>query len=175
MLNAEEMVFVVDENNNPLKPELRSIAHKNGLWHRTTGIWVLNKRKQILCQKRSMNKDVKPGYWEAFFGGHVGPQEEYLDSAVSEVQEELGISIAKTDLIPYKVLKSDKPSHREFQHVFALFLQDDQNTFQFEKDEIDELMWKELEEVRDILVKQKKENWVKKPWDEEVLTWLSSL
>ena len=66
MIDIQELLFVVDENNQPLKPQLRSSAHKNGLWHRTTGIWVINKSKKVLCQKRSLKKDLNPGIWEAF-------------------------------------------------------------------------------------------------------------
>lgn len=87
MLDNQELVFTVNENNQPLKPELRSIAHKNGLWHRTTGIWVINNKKQILCQKRSLKKDILPGYWEAFFGGHLAPDEDFKHNAANECQK----------------------------------------------------------------------------------------
>lgn len=175
MINNEELLFIVDENNNPLSPQPRNYAHKNGLWHRTTGIWVINGKKQILCQKRSLNKDVKPGFWEAFFGGHLAPNEDYLQSAVNEVREELGIEIDKNDLIPFKILKSDKPNHREFQHIFALKLKSNDNCFNFEKDEIDELCWKDIDEVKKILLDRKDPNWVLKPWDTEVLHWLTTI
>lgn len=175
MIDNQELLFIVDEDNNPLEPQLRSVAHKNVLWHRTTGIWTINSKKQILCQKRSLKKDVKPGFWEAFFGGHLAPTEEYRHNAFQEANEELGIKVYQEDLIPYKVLKSDKPTHKEFQHVFALILNKDISELHFEKEEIDELKWVAINEVRKILADQKVENWVKKPWDEEVLNWLETL
>lgn len=174
MIDSQELLFVVDKNNQPLKPQLRSAVHKNGLWHRTTGVWVINRKKQILCQKRSLKKDIKPGYWEAFFGGHLASDEEYKHNATNEIKEELGIEIKKGDLIPYKVLKSDKPTHKEFQQIFALILDDNPN-FQFEKDEIDQLVWKDIEEVKNILVDKKIRGWVQKTWDKEILDWLTVL
>src|ERR1700760_3261316 len=105
MINKNELLFVVDENNEPLEPQARYIVHEKNAWHRTTGIWVVNNKKQILCQKRSLLKDTKPGFWEAFFGGHIGPQETYGDNAVKELTEELGIPVQKENLLPYKVLK----------------------------------------------------------------------
>ena len=51
----------------------------------------------------------------------------------------------------------------------------EKNDYKFEKEEIDELQWIEHEEVRKILVIEKKENWVRKTWDEEVLNWLPTL
>lgn len=175
MINSSEMIFVVDEFNNPVKPQLRSFVHENRLWHRTTGIWVINHKKQILCQKRSLRKDTKPGFWEAFFGGHLGPYEDFQQNAANEVGEELGINIDKNDLISYKVLKSDKPNHKEFQHVFALIIKNENIDFNFEKEEIDEISWIGLEAVRKILIEDKDERWVKKPWDKEVLDWLEKL
>lgn len=172
MINSQELVFVVDENNQPLDPQVRSVVHKNGLWHRTSGIWVINDEKQILCQKRSMKKDVNPGIWETFFGGHLEPGEEYLHNAASEASEELGIPIDAKDIIPYKVFKSDKPNHKEFQHVFGLILNKETSEFAFEKDEIDSLQWKEIDELKRILTVDKDKKWVIKPWDREVLNWL---
>jgi len=174
MIDRHELVFAVDENNQPITPQLRSNAHKNGLWHRTTGIWVMNQKGQLLCQKRSLQKDIKPGFWEAFFGGHLAPGEDYLENAAKEASEELGILIDKRDLIPYKILKSDKPTHKEFQYICAFIVRDNIE-FRVETDEVDELAWKSIDEVKDILIVKKESNWVRKPWDEDVLNWLLTI
>lgn len=176
MIKPNELLYIVDSNNKPIEPLPRNVAHKNNVWHRTTGIWVLNKNKQILCQKRSMLKDQNPGKWEAYFGGHLGHKENPTESAAREASEELGQFIAADQLIPYShVVKSDKPTHREFQYIFVVFLNDDSSKFKFEQEEIDELKWIDLDEVRKVLLETKAENWVKKPWDQEVLNWLITL
>lgn len=175
MIDKNEILFIVDQNNMPLEPQLRAVAHRDRLWHRTTGIWVINNKLQILCQKRSLLKDIKPGFWEAFFGGHVAPGQEYLENAVKELNEELGVSVNATDMIPYKVFKSDKPTHAEFQQVFACKINGDIDSFEFEKEEADQLKWIELEEVKNIILIKKDLKWVQKPWNEEVLNWLSAL
>ena len=95
-------------------------------------------------------------------------------SAKSELQQETGINVKEKDLHPYKVFKSAS-SHNEFQQVFAVVLDKERDDFLFEKEEIDELKWIEQEEVKKILVIEKKENWVRKAWDEEVLYWLPTL
>ncbi len=172
MIDSNELIFVVDERNNPLQPQLRSFVHANGLWHRTTGIWVINEKKEVLCQKRSLKKDIKPGFWEAFFGGHMGPNTEYLATAVRECSEELGILVKKEDLIPYKLIKSEKPTHKEFQFIYGLICNKDISEFNFEKEEIDQLKWVALGDLRNILLDKISKGWVQKPWDNEVLTWL---
>lgn len=175
MINADELLFVVDAENNPLEPQPRFEAHKNGSWHRTTGIWVINRDKQVLCQKRSLLKDKNPGKWEAFFGGHLGPGEEAIDNTVKEIGEELGIKVEANDMIPYKFFKSDKPTHKEFLHIFAYILDTNSTNFQFEKDEIDALEWKKIKDLRKILVEEKNPNWVIKTFDPEILSWLETL
>lgn len=176
MINPNELLYVVDTNNNPIEPLPRNIAHKNNVWHRTTGIWALNSNKHILCQKRSMQKDQNPGKWEAYFGGHLGPNEDHTESAVREVSEELGQSVTADQLIPYPyIVKSDKPTHREFQYIFTVFLNNDSSKFKFEQEEIDELTWVDFETVKKILLETKEENWVQKPWDQEILNWIATL
>ena len=133
MINNRELIFVVDENNNPVKPQIRSFVHKNNLWHRTTGIWVINRKKQILCQKRSLQKDQNPGFWEAYFGGHLGSNETDVHNAKIELGEELGIKVLEKDFVFYKVCKSDKPTHKEFNHIFGVFLNREDLDFNFEE------------------------------------------
>lgn len=34
MINKDELLFVVDENNNPVEPKPRKKVHTKGYWHR---------------------------------------------------------------------------------------------------------------------------------------------
>src|SRR5579863_5822091 len=165
MIDKNELLFVVDENNKPLKPLPRHIVHKNMLWHRCSGIWVINKNKQILCQKRSLKVDIKPGMWSAFFGGHLHGNENYFKNAMVELSEELGITTQENCLIPYKILKSDKNTHKEFQHCFIYKLDRQDKDFSIEKEEVDEVKWFEFDEVKKVLLIRNDPNWVHKPWD----------
>ena len=60
-----EIFDIIDENGNPTgKTVERSIAHAEGIRHRTAHIWIIrrkNGRTEILLQKRSRNKDSFPG------------------------------------------------------------------------------------------------------------------
>lgn len=174
MINPQELLFIVDENNKPLEPTTRQVAHKNGLWHRTTGIWIINSSKQVLCQKRSMKKDVKAGLWEAFFGGHLAPGQDYTESALQELHEELGIKVLHQELHPYKVFKNEDV-HCEFEHIFGYSTDRSISDFKIETDEVDELRWVNLEELRRILGDLGVTTWVHKPWDQEVLSWLPTM
>lgn len=73
----------------------RGVAHRDGSPHGTSHIWVVRKNGRgghdILLQKRSASKDSYPGYYDISAAGHVPAGESYLESAVRELQEELGI------------------------------------------------------------------------------------
>lgn len=179
MINDQELIFVVDTDNKPVSPVARDVAHKEGLWHRSCDIWVINSKGEILCQKRSMKKDVKPGKWEAFFGGHLLAGEEYLDSAVKETGEELGIAALPGEFEFFKVYKSDEDSgrgypHRQFKYIFRLKRDGDAGDFKYEEDEIDELKWMPFFEVRKIIVEEKDPNWSLPGYAQEVFDWLQN-
>ena len=52
-----EILDVLDENGNYTgKTEERKIVHESGLWHIHVGVWIMNKKGELLFQKRSMQK-----------------------------------------------------------------------------------------------------------------------
>ena len=59
--------------------------------HRAVHILVFNSREELFLQKRSMSKDEQPGMWDSSAAGHVDSGETYLDCALREITEELGI------------------------------------------------------------------------------------
>ncbi len=172
MIDKKELLFVVDENNNPLEPKPRDEVHTKGYWHRNSHVRIINSKKEILCQKRSMRKDSNPGYWEAFFGGHLAPDEDYLDGAVNEVNEELNLNISKDDLLPFKINKSE--IDKEFQSIYRLTWGGEITKINFDKEETDQLKWTSLTDLKEILLKKKDPEWTMIGYEKEVLAWLEN-
>lgn len=157
MLNKQEFLFTVDEENQPITPKHRDEVHTHGYWHRTTHLWLFNNAKQILCQKRSLLKDTNPGKWEAFFGGHVLAEQEYIDSAVQELHEELGITVTSSDIHLSQIYKNEQ--YKEFQAVYLLPWNGDITTLNLEKEEVDKIAWFDLSELEQILLNEKSSAW----------------
>jgi 8-oxo-dGTP diphosphatase len=149
MIDNHELLFVVDDENNPLTPLPRNIVHTEGHWHRTSHIWIINDKKEILCQKRSLLKDSNPGFWEPFFGGHMGPKSDYASNALAELDEELGIKVDKNNLQSFTVYKSYKG--KEFQGVFYILWNGSIQELRLEIEEIDEVAWRSLSELEQIV------------------------
>jgi 8-oxo-dGTP pyrophosphatase MutT (NUDIX family) len=89
---TEEQVQIVDRQNRPAGAAARSVMRRRALTHRACYILVFNREGDLFLQKRTMSKDIYPGYWDVAAGGVVLAGESYEASAARELAEELGIS-----------------------------------------------------------------------------------
>jgi isopentenyldiphosphate isomerase len=166
MINNEELLFVVDENNNPNQSKSRKDTHAKGLWHRTSHIWIVNTQLQILCQKRSILKDTNPEKWEAHFGGHIRSGEDYIDNAIIEAKEEIGLQRKKEDMIFFGIHKYNRD--KEFQGIFYTFWNGDTSELILEKEEVDEIKWISYAELQEVF-KNQDERWVHNGYEKNLL------
>lgn len=57
--DKNELLHVLDENGNETnKLEYREIVHEKGLWHNEVACVVINKKKQVLLQKRGGRRSL---------------------------------------------------------------------------------------------------------------------
>lgn len=171
MINKDELLFVVDEDNNPIEPRPRSEVHRKGYWHRTSHIWVINDKKEILCHKRSLLKDVSPGNWDPYFGGHFGPKSSYLEGAITELQEEIGLKVKPEELALYKIYKNK--TNIEFQGIYVYSWNGDSKQLTFEKEEIDEVAWYTIAEIQKETSSVENKKWSKIEYLQDMLSWLN--
>ena len=88
---ADEIVAIVDENNVVVGSAPRREMRAKALPHRATYVLVFNSSGALYVQKRTMTKDVFPGYYDPAAGGVVLAGEEYQQGAIREVEEEMGV------------------------------------------------------------------------------------
>lgn len=170
MINSDELLFVVDENNNPIKPETRKYTHSNGLWHRTSHVFIIDGKGNILCQQRSLKKDQSPGKWEPFFGGHLTAGVSYVDGALIELKEELGIDIVKDNLVEYIVYKYFHS--KEFCGVHYTIWVGDSDTLKIEKDEVEKVEWIPIQDVLKHYSPDKDPKWTQIGYEKDLLIFL---
>ena len=92
MINPrDETVQIVNEENTEIAAVSRWIMREQQLIHRGCYILVFNLTGDLFVQKRTMTKDVYPGYYDVAAGGVVLAGESYEESAERELAEELGI------------------------------------------------------------------------------------
>lgn len=148
MINKQELIFTVDENNQPIEPLERHAAHKQGVWHRTTDIAVVNSKNEILCHKRSILKDTGPGLWDACFGGHMAPGTEAVDGAVIELGEESGLIVKPADLEFAGTVPHIQANNKEFRYLFVYRWDGPFSDLKLEEDEVSEVKWVPIDVVR---------------------------
>jgi isopentenyldiphosphate isomerase len=84
----DESVIIVNEDNEVIDVIPRSLMRSGELLHRASYITIFNPSGEILVQKRSMKKDVYPGYFDPTTGGVVVENETYEENARRELEEE---------------------------------------------------------------------------------------
>lgn len=71
-------------------------------------------------QLRSMNKDSNAGLWDTSAAGHVDSGETYIECAVRELREELGIEIDAVALEPVGKLEPQARNGFEFTQIYSV-------------------------------------------------------
>ncbi|MGN1276928.1 MAG: NUDIX domain-containing protein [Floccifex sp.] len=153
----KEYLDVVDEMGNPTGQIIeRNIAHQKGIRHRTSHVWLFRKKEnniEILLQKRSPQKDSFPNCFDISTAGHIPAGDSFLDSAIREAKEELGIDLVKEKCIDcgirtfeYKGNFHQKPFHDvQVSKIFAY--ECNQDLFDFQTEEIQNVCWMKYQDV----------------------------
>ncbi len=90
-----EYLDVLDEKGNPTgEKKSRTEIHRDGDWHQSAHIWIMNSKHELLMQKRSPNVENEPNLWDISSAGHIPTGANALDTAMREVREELGLILS---------------------------------------------------------------------------------
>jgi len=83
----------------------RKKVHEEGDVHGTSHVFILRENQEdpgglpeLLLQKRSEGKDSFPGCYDISSAGHIPAGDDYLESAIRELEEELGIKAVPEEL-----------------------------------------------------------------------------
>lgn len=155
-----ELLDIVDENNKPLGIiKERALVHKDGDYHNTVHIYVLNDKDEFLVHFRAPFKDLYPSCWDTRFGGHVLAEDTIKNTAVKELEEEIGIKVEYKDLIKGITYKYDGngTTNREFNNVYYYKFRE-KDVVKFNDNEVVEVKWMLFEEILKS-VKNNPEKW----------------
>lgn len=137
------------------KPEI----HRDGDWHRASHVWIVTPDHRILLQRRSMRKDNNPGLWDVSAAGHVSAGEDLVDSAIREVQEELGLTLRREELqqiatLPAScVLNDGTYFDNELHEIFIVRRAVDPGQLVLQPEEVDDAALVTIDELRQRVVR----------------------
>lgn len=137
--SPDEIFDIVDEADRVIGALPRAEVHRRRLRHRAVHIFWLRADGLICLQRRSYAKDNCPGLLSTSCAGHVDSGEGYLQAAVRELREEVGVSITEADLreIDYA------PCHEELGHEFVRsYLLSGDHAPRIGRSEVDSLLWR---------------------------------
>ena len=153
-----EFFDIVDMTGTPTGKIInRETAHREGILHRTTHLWILRRNDgvtEVLLQKRSQNKDSFPGCYDISSAGHIPAGVDWLPSALRELEEELGINgVSEDDLIlcgQRHIVHDDvfhgKPyKDRQISSIYCIWLDVEPEDLTLQASEVEEVIWMPLE------------------------------
>ena len=151
-----EYLDVVNEENDFLgKIEDRNSIHEKGLWHREVAVWVLNKKGEVLVQKRAATKKQAPNKW-AVTAGHIDAGENPISAAIRESYEEIGLELKENDIEFLFITKINKKFsecqyNNHFQYCFCVKTYKKISEFKIQKEELSEIKYISIEDLEDIV------------------------
>ena len=156
--NFKDLFIQVDESDNPIAPISRKEANTNpDVIHRSIKVLVYNSVGELLIQKRHESKDTFPDCWDVSVAGHVDWGETYIEAALREMQEEIGIFIQKSDLELIGKLLIKLPWETEFQQTYKTIIHTE-TEITFAEDEVSEVRFVNNEELS-VMIKDKDVKW----------------
>lgn len=87
----QEILDIVDLNDQAIGQATRDDIYKKSLCHRIVHVLIFNEDGKMALQKRSDTVSFCPGHWSTAVGGHVQSGESYVEGALREFEEELGV------------------------------------------------------------------------------------
>ena len=142
----KENVVLVDRNDNPIGLMSKLEAHEKGVLHRAFSVFILNKKGQLMLQRRALDKYHSPGLWTNTCCSHPRESEGNIEAGVRRLKEEMGFT---TPLMPmfsfiYKSKFDNGLTEHEFDHVLLGYY-DKQPLIN--KIEVSEWKWMSLDKI----------------------------
>lgn len=143
----EEIFDVVNEHDEIIDQQPRSVVHAQNLRHRAVHVLVFNAAGQLFLQKRSMAKDNDPGLWDSSCSGHVDAGESYAVAAERELMEEIDLLVDE----PMEELFKIEASAVTGWEFAVIYRTESEGPFNLCPEEIDEGRWFTPEEIETAL------------------------
>lgn len=135
-------IIVVDDENNEVESAYVEDIRRNNWNYRCTHTWLFNNKGEVLISKRPKTEIRYPSMWTSSCGGKVDAGESYKEAAKREMKEELGIEIEVHKIADFVL------EHKHYKVFHELFEGRAEGGFKVDKNEIEEIKWIEMEDLK---------------------------
>jgi Isopentenyldiphosphate isomerase len=172
-----ELLDIVDEYGIPTGQTVkREEAHMHGTRHRTSHVWLFRVKNgvlQVLLQKRSLDKDSYPGCYDISSAGHIPAGSGFLESALRELKEELGVEAEANELVYcgqrrfeiHEVFHEKEFWDNQISNIYVLQREAEASEFKLQMSEVDTVLWTDWDLCVDMVRKNKAPHCI---WMEEL-------
>ncbi|GCE31139.1 putative Nudix hydrolase [Dictyobacter alpinus] len=137
-----EQLVIFTEKMERIGVRTRAEIHEQGYWHETFHCWFVQEvegKAYLLFQKRAAQKKDFPSLLDITAAGHLLSHESPRDG-LREIQEELGLTLSFTDLVPAGIIQDPillgSLLDREFCHVYLYMFTKPIPTLVLQRDEV---------------------------------------
>ena len=117
----------------------------------STGVLVFNDNNELALQLRASGDDTYPSYWDFSSGGGIDKGEDAKDSAIRELQEELGITAevkyVSTEHLTYPAWKPST-TRKEDIHIYKA---NHNGPFEHDPHEVDKVEFFSLDKIQNMI------------------------
>ncbi len=147
----DEVFPVVNERGEVIGKTTRGEAHRDRtLIHPVIGVFVFNPQGDLLLQKRSATKDLGPNCWTLSVGGHVRFGGDPRETAVREVEEEIGLIIPPARLVLIGETLTATEEESEYWYLYRYDMPGD-SPLKAHPDEVAELRFVSLDDLQHMI------------------------
>ena len=173
----DEMLILVDDNDTITGYADKLACHRGeGILHRAFSIFIFNKNKELLIQKRSQQKHLWPLSWANSCCSHPRKGEELENATSRRLAEELGITTDLKHLFTFKYHAKYKNVGSE-REMCAVYIGRSDDQIHLNPNEIAETRWIGINELTRELAKNGDiySPWIKLEWERMMLNHRSDI
>ncbi|WP_248735655.1 NUDIX hydrolase [Neobacillus rhizosphaerae] len=158
-----EQLKIFDSNRKPIGVATREEVHRFGLWHESFHCWFVSREDEIDYLYLQLRCDLKkdhPNLFDITAAGHLLANET-VEDGIREIEEELGIEVAFTELIPLGIINycvnHEKLIDKELAHTFLYKKNLAFDEFTLQKEEVSGIVKVKFADFTDLWVGEKQE------------------
>ena len=138
-----EMLPLVEPGGLVYGQATREYCHSGShVLHPVVHLHIIDHFGKLYLQKRSMTKDLLPGYWDTAVGGHVSYGETILEALYRETSEELGLTAFNPIGLGAYIWQTQRDNEYVFVHAIL-----GHPTLHPNAEEVSEVRWWTFEEL----------------------------